>query len=138
MRSENDLLTVFRYPHILSPVVKRCMNGLSVWRWIRFEICGQQRFENTNPRDRLAADAQRTVARVQLNGDAVMTTSDVVADSTRAWVSAPYAGETLEIRWTRRGGDVSGTWVLGRSTTECDAGGETRAGTDARRPLGVG
>jgi hypothetical protein len=85
--------------------------GRFVFDTIRVKIDGQTRAL------RLMVDVRRdtsmTSARVFVNGDSAIVASEAVAGPTDVWITAPYAGNDLELRWASGSAGQQGTWVLG-------------------------
>jgi imidazolonepropionase-like amidohydrolase len=85
--------------------------GRFVFDTIRVKIEGQMRAL------RLMVDVRRdtsvTSARVFVNGDSAIVASEAVAGPSDVWITAPYAGNDLELRWASGRAGQQGTWVLG-------------------------
>jgi imidazolonepropionase-like amidohydrolase len=72
------------------------------------------RGQSTRLRIRVVVDPAPEAPRpiVYVNSDSA-TATEAVMTPNRGWVFAPFAGQSLELRWSTIGSRVEGTWVLG-------------------------
>ena len=61
----------------------------------------------------LSSTAGGNTARVLINSDSTLTASEAIVGEDQTWVTVPFAGQSLELRFRERRGGVDGTWVLG-------------------------